>query len=141
MDQTIAIHTEGMREAACKIVRGLPTPFEVIVQPIKKKRSLAQNRLYWKWIGEISLQMEVPDENGELQKYDRDTWHDLCRMKFLGVKVIKLGDKEYPRPAMSTTKLKVGEFADYLTKIEAHFLSKGVQLTFTDDYGPAMGIE
>jgi hypothetical protein len=60
-------------------------------------------------------------------------------MKWLGVKVVSIGGKEYPRPAKSTTKLKVGEMAKYLTQIESHFLEKGVALSFPDDYGTAMG--
>lgn len=140
-EQYFPIHTEGMRKAACKVVEGLPVPFEVIIQPIKKKRSNQQNRAYWAFLGDIANQMEVPDESGELSKLTKDDWHDLCRMKWLGVKVINLAGKEYPRPSVSTTKLKVGEFAEYLTKIEAHFIVKGVRFHYTDDYGPALGLE
>lgn len=139
MTQYFPIHTQGMKDVACKVIAGMPLPCEVTVQPYKSKRSSAQNRLYWKWLSEIAQQMEVLNKDGVLEKHDKEDWHDLCRMKWLGVKVVSIGDKEYPRPAKSTTKLKVGEFADYLTQIEEHFLSKGVALTFTDDYGTAMG--
>ena len=80
-------------------------------------------------------------DDGVLQKLTKDDWHDLCRMKWLGVKTIRIGGKEYPRPAKSTKKLKIGEFAEYLTKIESHFLEKGAVLTFPDEYGLAMGIK
>lgn len=137
----IPIHTEGMRNNAAKILQGMPLPCEITIQPFRKRRSDAQNRLYWRWLTEIADQMEVPDENGVLIKHSKEDWHDLCRMKWLGVKVITLGGKEYPRPSESTTKLNVGEFAEYLTKIESHFLAKGVALTFTEDYETAMGLK
>jgi len=136
MEQYIPIHTQGMKEAACRVIAGMPLPCEVVIQPLKAKRSAAQNRLYWKWLTEIAQQMEV-----EGKRYSKEEWHHLCGMKWIGVKTIEIGDKEFPLPAKSTTKLKVGEFADYLTKIEAHFLSKGVALTFTDDYAEAMGVK
>lgn len=134
MEQYIPIQTEGMRKAALSVVEKSPLPFEVEVKPYRSKRSASQNRLLWRWYTEIAQQMEVDGE-----RFSKEDWHDLCRMKFLGVKIINIGGKEYPRPAKSTTKLKVSEMAEYLTQIEAHFLEKGVALTFTEDYGPAMG--
>jgi hypothetical protein len=134
--QYFPIHTEGMKQTAMKVLEKMPLPCEITIQPFKTARSQAQNRTYWLWLSQIAQQMEVEGE-----KFTKEEWHDLCRMKWIGVKVIKLGGKEFPRPLKSTTKLKVGEFAEYLTKIESHFLAKGVALTFTDDYGKALGHE
>lgn len=132
--QYFPIHTKGMKDTAVKVLSSMPLPCEVTIQPFKAKRSHAQNRIYWMWMSEISRQMEVDGK-----RFSKEEWHQLCSMKWLGVKTIALGDKEFPMPSKSTTKLKIGEFAEYLTKIEAHFLSKGVALTFPDDYGEAMG--
>lgn len=134
MEQYISIKFEGTRKSVLKALEGIPLPFAIEIQKISSKRSAAQNRLYWTWLREVAEQMEVEGE-----KLTKEDWHDLCRMKWLGVKVITLAGKEYPRPAKSTTKLKVGEFAEYLTKIEAHFLEKGVVLTYTEDYQTAIG--
>lgn len=139
MEQYIPIKFEGTRKSVLKALEGIPLPFAIEIQKISSKRSAAQNRLYWAFLGDIAEQMEVPDKNGVMQKYSKDEWHDLCRMKFLGVKILSVGDKEYPRPSVSTKRLKVSEFAEYLTKIESHFLEKGVVLTYTEDYGPAIG--
>lgn len=133
-EQYFPIHTEGMRKTAMKVLSMMPVPCEVTIQPYRKKRSAAQNRLYWRWISEISQQMEVDGK-----KLTKDEWHHLCGMKWIGVKTISLGNKEFPMPEKSTTKLKVGEFAEYLTQIESHFIPKGVALTFTDDYETALG--
>jgi len=143
MEQIFVLRNDTSRNFVLGVVGKMPlSPLkEIEIRDFKSKRSAAQNRLYWAFLRDIAAQMEVPDENGELRKYSSEDWHDLCRMKWLGVKTIRLGDKEYPRPSKSTTKLKIGEFAEYLTNIEAHFLSKGVRLTFPDDYGYAMGFE
>lgn len=134
MEQYFPIHTEGTKATVVNVIEKMPLPCEVTIQPYRTKRSNSQNRLYWAWLREISAQMEVDGE-----KLTSEDWHDLCRMKWLGVRVVKIGDWETARPAKSTKNLKVSEFAEYLTKIEAHFLSKGVALTFTDDYGTALG--
>lgn len=135
MDQQyFPIHTEGMKNTAVKVLSAMPLPCEVTIQPFRTKRSQSQNRLYWLWLTEIAQQMEVDGK-----RYSKEDWHHLCAMKWIGVKTIEIGGKGFPVPEKSTTKLKVGEFAEYLTKIEAHFLSKGVALTFTDDYAEAMG--
>jgi hypothetical protein len=134
MEQYIPIKFEGTRDAALRVIEKIPLPFEVEIKPYKSKRSASQNRLYWKWLSEIAAQMEVDGK-----RFTKEEWHHLCGMKWIGVKTIELADKVFTMPEKSTTKLKVGEFAEYLTKIEAHFLEKGVALTFTDDYEEAMG--
>jgi len=136
MTNLIAITTEGMRHAANNVVNGTPLPFEIVVQPLRHKRSLAQNRLYWKWLTVIAQQMKVDG-----QSFSKEEWNHLCGMKFIGIKTISIGDKEFPMPLKSTKDLKVNEFAEYLTQIESHFIQKGVNLTYTDDYGQAVGKE
>ena len=135
-EQYFPVQTEGVRSVVLNVLSKMPLPCEVTIQPFRTKRSQAQNRLYWKWLSEIAQQIEV-----EGKKLNKDEWHHLCGMKFIGVKIIKIGGKEYPMPLKSTTKLKVNEFCNYLTQIEAHFLEKGAALTFTDDYGVALGKE
>lgn len=138
MESRLIAHSEKSLPDVIKslLSMDIPYPAEINVQNLRAQRSVSQNSLYWVWLTEISQQMEVEGE-----RLSKEDWHDLCRMKWIGVKVIKLAGKEYPRPLKSTTKLKVGEFAEYLTKIESHFLEKGVALTFTDDYGKALGHE
>lgn len=133
-EQLIPIKAEHMKDVACKVIMASKPNFEVVVRPLKAARSLAQNRLYWKWLGEISKQYQVDGKS-----LTTSEWHHLCAMKFLGIKTIEIGEKTFPMPAKSTTKLKVSEFSEYLLKIETEFLPKGVALTFTDDYGTAMG--
>lgn len=136
MEQYFPIQAEGTREAALKVLQNMPLPCEVSIQPLRHKRSSAQNRLYWKWLSEIASQYTTPDG----KKFSKDEWHHLCGMKFIGVKIIQLGGREFPLPSKSTKDLKVAEFSEYLLNIESEFLQKGVSLTFTDDYGLAIGM-
>ena len=108
--------------------------YEVVLRPFKSKRSLAQNSLYWLWLTEISSQIKTAD--GKL--LDKEEWHYLCGLKFIGVKSFDVAGKTYVTPMKSTTKLTTKEFTDYLMQIEAEFLSRGAGLTFPDAYELAM---
>lgn len=134
----ITILKEEDKSYAIEEITKHDMPCEVVIQELDVTRSIKQNSLLWLWYTEISQQMEVPDHEGNMVKYTKEDWHDLCRMKFLGVKIIKIGHKEYPRPAVSTKKLSVKKMSDYLLQIESHFLEKGVLLTFPDYYGEAI---
>lgn len=141
MEQTIPITSKAMIAVALRVVSALPVGYEIVIRKISRTRTGAQNRLYWKWLGEIAAVMEVPDRDGVLHLHTKDDWHDMCRMKWIGIKWMCFGGKEFARPSKSTTKLTVTEFAEYLTEIDAHFREKGVSLTYTNDYAKAMGID
>lgn len=142
MEHQFILHSESVKGIAVKVINSLPLdpPREIIIRNYKSKRSSSQNSLYWLWLSEIAKQIQVEDDNGNMVYLTKDDWHDLCRMKWLGKKVIKIADMSILRPEKSTTALNVSEFSEYLTKMEAHFLQKGAVLTFPDDYGLAMGV-
>jgi len=122
---------------AIDFITQLPTnkDWDITISEHKEKRSTAQNKLYWLWIGEISDQLTTL----EGEKLSRERWHYLCGMKFLGIDSYKVNGCYHSMPAKSTTKLNTKEFSDYLHEIEADFLARGVVLTFPDHYGLAMG--
>lgn len=132
--KTFTVQTNGVRLAVIKIIQSLRLPFEIVLQTVDTTRTVAQNRMYWMWMEEIADQVLIEGKN-----LTQEDWHDLCRMKFLGVKTIKIGHKEFPRPAKSTKELGVKGFSEYLLEIETHFLAKGVLLTFPDDYEKIIG--
>ena len=100
-----------------------------------KQRSIKQNALYWKWMQEISEQAKTEDK----QKLDKDEWHYLCALRFLGFKDLTVCGNNYKIPNTSTRKLSVKKFTDYLCEIEAEFTTRNVKLTFPDYYDEAMG--
>lgn len=134
---TYTIHNDNVLGNCMRHLQKLPAGklWDVTIVEHRAKRSLAQNSLYWKWLTEISKQH--PTSDGEF--LDKEEWHYLCALKFLGLKELVVCGKTYKLPVKSTKKLKIAEFAEYLTKIEVEFLSKGVSLTFPDEYGLAMG--
>ena len=97
----------------------------------KESRSIKQNRLYWEWVSVIG---------GELG-YTKDETHAILRDKFLGYTetTTKLSVIKELR---STTKLKVGEFKDYLEQIDIFVSEYGIMLPRPEDlYYESMGIK
>jgi hypothetical protein len=112
-------------------VVNIEKPWSVDIKKYKPNRSLAANRLYWRWIQIIS------DDLG----YTKDELHAVLAVKFLGVVDISCMGENITQP-VSTTSLKVKEMADYLTRIEVFASSElGIVLPNKDDeYYEAMGI-
>jgi len=92
-------------------------PQEIIVREYKKNRSANQNSLLWKWYGCISQELG----------YNKDEIHDLMRYKFLGMRAKEVAGQriEY---LPSTTKLKVGEMAEYMEAISRFAAELGIRL-------------
>jgi len=92
-------------------------PLEVVIKPYKRNRSVEQNDYYWTVLTHIS------GETG----YTKDDLHDMLRYKLLGMQKKEVAGVviEY---LPSTTKLKVGEMADYITQIEAWAAPMGIAL-------------
>ena len=102
-------------------------PMEVTVKPYKPNRSLAQNDLYWLWVGILSKEIG----------YTKEEMHDVLRVRFLEMLFKTAGDVNWQEPK-STTDLTTKEFAEYLHSIEAWALSEGYRLPHPDDYKYAM---
>lgn len=103
--------------------------FEVIIRPFKSQRSLAQNRLYWKWLKII----------GDTFGNSDDAMHEYFKARMLKPaqeKVLGEWTAIYP----TTTKLKVGEFTEYLQKIEEFAMNHNIILPHPDDYHIAHGV-
>jgi len=84
------------------------TLHEVEIRPHKARRSINQNSRYWAILGAIAS--ETGNEPMMLHKH--------FKAEFLGMDVFEVFGRthEWPR---STTKLNVGEFADYMTRLDA----------------------
>lgn len=94
--------------------RGKPArPMLVSAEPWHKQRSLAQNRLYWWWLGLISEFYE--DSHGK--HFSDEDWHEYFKRKFLRARLRKVRRSKL-KVQKSTTDLSVVQFSGYLTKIE-----------------------
>jgi len=119
---------------------------EVVIQPAKRKRSLAQNRLYWKWVSQWA------EHTGDSEQRA----HHIFKYKFLvtifyrddaqyaamcdSVKVLKSMDREhYDKISAhvirqtSTTDASVKQMTDYLDQIERYCYANDFTLTIPDE--------
>jgi len=122
----------------------LSGPQDVIVKDHQNSRSLAQNNLLWKWLGEISK---------ETGQSDTDL-HDIYKEKYLcgifirddeeyaemahAVKLVKDVDpakykslRKWVIAETSTTNCSVKQFTEYLNKIKEHAVV-GLRITLTE---------
>jgi len=101
------------------------------IKPYKKKRSLAQNNLYWMWVGIIA------DDLGYMEPEDI---HEELAKIFLPPHFYTGLDKEQHERRMSTTALHVREFTDYLNRVEMWAATEfNIRLPHPMDYDEAMG--
>jgi len=96
----------------------------------KDSRSTKQNRLYWEWVTVIGSELG----------YTKDETHMLLRDKFIGYNEITTKKGDHIRELRSTTKLKVGEFKDYLEQVDIFVSEYGIILPRPEDlYYESMG--
>lgn len=91
-------------------------PLRVILTSSDRKRSSEQNALYWSYyLDQIADQAWV-----EGRQYNKDIWHEFFAQEF-GVKIeFSLPDGSIISRRKSTTEMKVGEFSEYLQKVETY---------------------
>lgn len=82
--------------------------WSVVVEPLARTRSAEQNRLYWAIVAELADVTGMP----------RDDLHEWLKAKFLGARFIEFAGEVYEAPA-SSAGLKVAEFSDYVTQVQA----------------------
>lgn len=126
-ERSFIIKSAEIRTIATNAVKRITSEpvMVVIIKPFEDNRSLAQNRLFHKWVSEIASEAgNTIDE----QKYELKRDFGLVDVMPDGIKI--------PR---STSKYKMGEFMDLLTAIEAMCIGMGWMLTQPDYYGLAFG--
>lgn len=113
--------------AAWDLVQGLMretgTGYELVLRPLKSKRSIDQNKRYWKLLLELSDVAWVGD-----RQYSKDAWHEYFKREFIGIEELPGGGQI----GISTTKLTVEEFGNYMMKIEAWAAEQGWPLMVED---------
>ena len=107
-------------------------PWQMELKPYKKNRSVAQNKLYWKWI------TCVGDEIG----YESDELHAIMADKFLPNEIVEYGGKEIKKDK-STSRLNTKEFTIYLEQIDRWAVTEmGIVLPGPSDLiWEAMGVK
>ena len=98
----------------------LTKAYRVSVVGWREKRSLSQNSLYWKWLGEIAKQQDISD--------DPEIWHEIFKKYYCPEKVIN----EHIT-IKSTKKLDLGDMHFYLNKVERYCIDRGYLITIPSD--------
>ncbi|WP_240122716.1 recombination protein NinB [Pseudomonas aeruginosa] len=96
------------------------TSYELVIRPLKSKRSIEQNKRYWSLLRELAAVAWVDG-----RQFDDQVWHEQFKRWFIGCKDVKLPDGSTELRGISTTKLTVDEFGIYMTKIEAWAAEQG----------------
>jgi hypothetical protein len=123
----------AVRQSIVERVKSLPDDGSVVViiKKAEESRSIAQNRLMWRWFGEIA------EETG----YTKQDVHDIFCSQILGTKVVRRFDGMEVEVINGTRELKVREMADFLTQVEAMATNMGWYLSHPEDsYYKAMGL-
>lgn len=84
-------------------------PFEIVIRLRKSKRSIEQNKRYWLMLREIAATVWIDGK-----QFPDEVWHEQFKRWFIGM--IEMPDGSMV--GISTTTLTVGEFGDYMTRIE-----------------------
>ncbi len=120
------IRDETGRDRIRDLVGGLDMskPWSIIVEPYRKKRSLSQNALYWRWIGLVA--QETGNANDDV--------HEAFKAKFCPPRTIKMGDDE--RDIRSTAKLTTADMQAYMDAVYAFVTTElGMLLPIPEELG------
>lgn len=104
----------------CQQLMGEGNAYELVLRPMKSKRSIEQNKRYWLLLREIAATAWL---NG--RQFSDETWHEFFKRTFIGCDEIAMPDGSTELRGISTTKLKVDEFGDYMLQIEQWAAEQG----------------
>lgn len=109
----------------------------VTIQPLRKNRTLAQNRLMHQWFNEISESYHLT--HGEI--YAPKAWKEQLKRLFLGFDTMKLPNKDSVFLTKHTADCTTKELTEFMEKIEVYAADDlGLMLTRPEDlYFEAMG--
>ncbi len=128
------LRDSAIKARACLAINMVDTTgelMECVIRPHKKKRSLAQNNLLWKWLTEISV--FIDQEHG--QKFKPEELKAEFQERYLGFEAYKKLDGSIGKKLIGTSKLTVLQKRDFLESIEYYARSEiGVNLTHPEDY-------
>ena len=121
----LTLRNPMLRAQAMQAIREIPLDqvFDFTLAPHKSTRSTQANARYWAMLTEISEQVHP-----EGKTYSPETWHEYFKARFIGKDVLIL-DGEPFLVAKTSTKLKVADFGDYMTQVEAWGIDHEVQFT------------
>lgn len=132
-------------------------PHVVTIKEYSPTRSEAQNKIYWLWLRTIGDQVGLTkdelhmkfkaryvlpvlladgeEETTEINDAVRVIWQAGLKEQAI------IAKRNMIRKTVSTTKLNVKQFTEYLREIEGYARDGQIALPYPDDYKMAMGIK
>ncbi|MFP4104838.1 MAG: recombination protein NinB [Phycisphaerae bacterium] len=126
-DSARGVRDERFRQAAIRYLENVTADpaIEVRIEPYKRGRSLAQNRLLHMWMREVS--QEFAEHYGDWKA--PDVWKEYFKRLFLGQTEHEVNG-QIVAMTRKTSKLGVKEFAEFLTQVDLYCGSElGLMLT------------
>lgn len=97
---------------AFKVGQQMMDPYEIVLRPLKAKRSGDQNKRYWALLREVAATVWV---NG--RQFSDEVWHEQFKRIFIGLEEITLPDGGVESRGISTTTLNISDMGRYMDEI------------------------
>lgn len=98
-------------------------PFEIVLRPLKAKRSADQNRRYWALLREVAATVWIDG-----RQYSDEVWHEHFKRELIGREEIRLPSGEVEVRGISTTTLSVEAMGFYMDGISLWCIESGFPL-------------
>ena len=119
-DEVSARRLWGFLKANWREMAQTETPLVVEVKPYKSKRSVEQNKYYWRLLGQISRDAWLGGK-----QFSSEAWHEFYKRLLIGMEELPGGQTA----GISSASLSVDEFGDYINKVESHAINElGIEL-------------
>ena len=97
--------------------------FEIVIRPIKAKRTADQNRRMWALLREVAATVWIDG-----RQFTDEVWHEHFKRQFIGQEEIVLPSGAVEVRGISTTTLNVADMGRYMDEISAWCVEQGFPL-------------
>ena len=97
--------------------------FEIVIRPLKAKRSADQNRRMWALLREVAATVWIDG-----RQFSDETWHRYFAQTFIGSTEVTMPDGSVSLHPISTTTLNVADMGRYMDEISQWCVEQGFPL-------------
>lgn len=116
-------HMRDQFVRAFGVAKGFDGAFEIVLRPLKAKRSADQNRRYWALLREVAATVWIDG-----RQFTDEVWHEHFKRQFIGQEEIVLPSGAVEVRGISTTTLNVADMGRYMDEISAWCVEQGFPL-------------
>ena len=108
---------------AFTVAKQFTEPFEIVLRPIKAKRTQDQNRRMWALLREVAATVWIDG-----RQFTDEVWHEHFKRQFIGQEEITLPSGATEIRGISTTTLNVADMGRYMDEISQWCVEQGFPL-------------